>query len=147
MSNHVPDGYQGVTPYLTVADAGALTELLKRVFDAEVTELIEKPGGGARHVELRIHGSNLMIGEGGDESMLTKSMLYVYVPDVDATYKAGLEAGGTSLQEPVDQPYGDRTGGFSDPSGTMWYLASRNETLTAEEIQQRMAESDAGGEG
>jgi uncharacterized glyoxalase superfamily protein PhnB len=46
------------------------------------------------------------------------------VPDVDAVYRRALEAGATSLSEPVDQPYGDRSGGVEDAFGNKWYIAT-----------------------
>lgn len=51
-------------------------------------------------------------------------MVYVYVPDVDATYAKALAAGATSVQPPADQFYGDRSGGVKDAWGNQWWVAT-----------------------
>jgi uncharacterized glyoxalase superfamily protein PhnB len=53
------------------------------------------------------------------------TMFYLYVPNVDASYRRALEAGATSLSQPTDQPYGDRTAGVKDAFGNQWYLATQ----------------------
>jgi uncharacterized glyoxalase superfamily protein PhnB len=52
------------------------------------------------------------------------AFLYVYVDDIDATYKRALEAGAVSLEEPWDTPYGDRRGMVQDPCGNVWQIAT-----------------------
>jgi PhnB protein len=53
-----------------------------------------------------------------------KSMFYVYVPDCDAVYRRALAAGATSLSEPTDQSYGDRSASVTDAFGHQWYIAT-----------------------
>jgi uncharacterized glyoxalase superfamily protein PhnB len=52
------------------------------------------------------------------------AMFYVYVPDCDAVYRRALVAGAKSIQEPADQPYGDRTTAVTDAFGNTWYIAT-----------------------
>ena len=52
------------------------------------------------------------------------SSFMLYVPDVDATYQRALAAGATSMSEPANQSYGDRTGAVSDAFGNQWYIAT-----------------------
>ena len=49
----------------------------------------------------------------------------------------GGSAGGESLQEPVDQFYGDRKAGIKDPDGKQWWIATRIEDLSPEELEKR----------
>jgi len=51
-------------------------------------------------------------------------MFYVYVPDADTFYRRALAAGAKSVQEPADQPYGDRNAAVLDPFGNSWYIAT-----------------------
>ena len=44
--------------------------------------------------------------------------LYVYVDDLDAHFTRARDAGAEVLEEPADQPYGDRRYGVRDPEGT-----------------------------
>ncbi len=50
--------------------------------------------------------------------------LHLYVNDADSVYERALQAGGRSIGEPTDQPYGDREAGVKDPSGNDWYIAT-----------------------
>ncbi len=39
--------------------------------------------------------------------------------------------------EPADQFYGDRNAGVKDSQGITWWIATRVENLTAEELRKR----------
>jgi PhnB protein len=115
-------GYQTITPYLTVKRAEQLVEFVKQVFGGVETFRATGSAGGL-HAEVRIGESRLMIG--GYESVEEiPTALHLYVPDADAVYQRALEAGATSLEEPVDQFYGDREAGVRDPSGNVWWIAT-----------------------
>jgi uncharacterized glyoxalase superfamily protein PhnB len=49
--------------------------------------------------------------------------IVVYVGDADAVYRRALAAGATSLEEPLDTPYGDRRAMVRDPFGNIWQIA------------------------
>ena len=115
-------GYQTVTPYLTVKRAEQLVEFVKEAFGAtEVFRTIGSAGG--LHAEVSIGDSKLMIG-GYETVEEIPTALHVYVPDADAVYQRALEAGATSVEEPVDQFYGDREAGVKDPTGNVWWIAT-----------------------
>ena len=38
----------------------------------------------------------------------------------------------------TDQPYGDRSGVLLDPFGHRWFIASRIEDVSTEELEKRM---------
>ena len=67
-------------------------------------------------------------------------MLHVYVPNVDAVYQKALKAGATSLSEPADQFYGDRSGGVKDPAGNTWHIGTHVEDVSPAELKKRAAE-------
>jgi PhnB protein len=67
-------------------------------------------------------------------------MLYLYVPDVDAAYQKALKAGATSVMEPADQFYGDRSGCVKDAAGNRWFFGTHIEDVSPAEIQKRAAE-------
>ena len=116
------EGFTTITPYMRARDTG-LTDFLKHVFGAVETETTTTPNGV--HRELRVGDSMLMIGEGAQENVVPvrPSAYHVYVEDVDATYARALTAGGTSMGEPADRPYGERSGYVRDPFGNYWYIA------------------------
>jgi PhnB protein len=51
-----------------------------------------------------------------------------------------MAAGSTSLSEPRDQFYGERSGGVMDAWGNHWYIATHKEDFTSEELMSRGAE-------
>ena len=120
----IREGFTTVTPYLWVPDRG-LADFLIRVFDAVETNVMDNPGHGL-HRELRIGNSMVMLGETGDQkSALSRPVaLHVFVDDADATFARALAAGGTSLGDPADRPYGERSGFIRDPYGNHWYIAT-----------------------
>src|SRR6266702_2828604 len=60
-------------------------------------------------------------------------------PDVDAAFNRAIDAGGKSLMEVATHFYGDRSGGFEDPAGNWWWVATHVEDVTPEEMQRRHA--------
>jgi len=126
-ATYIREGFHTLTPYLIVADAPALIEFVERVFDAKQTTRAVGSAGGV-HAEVRIGDSMVMIGGGAPElswrGESRPTALHVYVEDTDATYKRALDAGAESIGAPVDQPYGERSGGVRDASGNIWYIAT-----------------------
>lgn len=118
--------YPTLTPYIMHDRALELAEFVKEAFGAEeLTRAIGSAGGF--HIEVRIGDAMLMLGGGGKAKIEkpTPTSLHLYVPDADAVYKRALEAGATSIEEPVDQAYGDREAGIRDLAGNNWFIATR----------------------
>jgi len=135
----IPDGYHTVTPYLIVQGAGQLIDFLKLAFDAQETERITAPDGAIAHAEVRIGDSIVMMSDAGGERAPMPSGLYLYVNDTDAVYISALRAGATSIVEPADQFYGDRSAGVKDPVGNQWWIATHKEDVSPEELKRRAA--------
>jgi PhnB protein len=114
-----------------------LIDFLKNVFVATEVERMTQPDGTVRHAEVKIGDSIVMMGEAGEQWKAMPAMLYVYVKDVDATYKKALAAGATSVREPADQFYGDRSCGVQDASGNQWWISTHIEDVAPEEMQKR----------
>jgi PhnB protein len=125
----VRKGFKTVTPYIVTQNAESVIEFVKRTFAAEETLRAPMPTG--LHCEVRIEDSMLMIGGGvaGVEWKRDSQLgaFHVYVRDCDAAYERAMAAGGQSLHEPVDQPYGERSSTVIDPAGNFWYIATRLE--------------------
>ena len=138
---HVPDGYHSVTPYLVVKGVADLLPFLEKAFGASLSECLRRPDGTVMHAEARIGDSVVMLGEASEKHPPRPSVLYLYVPDCDAAWRRALAAGATSILEPTDQFYGDRSGGVADPCGNQWWIGSRVEDLSPEEIARRAAKA------
>lgn len=152
----VPPAY-GAIPYLTIRNAGDAIAYYQRTFGAEVVTKLTDPGGGIVHAELKIGPASFMLTEerpemgalspqtvGGSSTTVT-----FFVPDCDEVFNRAIASGAKQTMPLMDQFWGDRAGGFIDPFGHSWMVATQKETLSNDELQQRfqaaMAAMAAGG--
>ena len=138
--NPIPDGFHTVTPYIVVADIDQFLDFLKAAFAATEKERVPSQDGRTGHAEALIGDSYVMMGRAQKGFPELPCMLYLYVPDTDATYAQALDAGATSMQEPTDMFYGDRNAFVQDPAGNTWCIATHQEDLTPEELAERAKE-------
>jgi PhnB protein len=135
----IPEGYRSITPYLVVRGADKTIEFLKKAFGAEVVfDPLKRPDGTILHSEVKISDSRVMLSEGTDQHKPMPTMLYLYVPDVDASYRQALAAGGTKMKDPTDEFFGDRTAGVKDPSGNHWEIATHKEDVSPQDLKKRV---------
>lgn len=106
--------YQTVTPRMVVRDLVAAVAFLRTVFGA--TGELES----GRPADLRIGGSRVLVSAEGERELFPA---FLYVADADATYRRALDCGATSLEEPVNTPYGDRRAMIRDPFGNIFQIA------------------------
>ena len=126
-SSYKPGAYTSVAPYLIVDGANRTIDFLVRVFDAIELRRFPDPEGRLMHAEVRIDDTVVMLADGAEGWPPVPSYVHVYVPDVDATYHRALEAGATSVQEPVKKDDPDKRGGVRDAGGTTWWIATKVE--------------------
>ncbi len=125
MSTFKPDGYTSVSPYLVVDGASKTIEFLVRALDAVELRRFDGADGRIMHAEVRIDDTVLMIADPPEGEAAAPTRVHIYVPDVDSAYKRMLEAGGESVQEPVQRGDPDRRGGVKDAGGTTWWVATQ----------------------
>lgn len=136
-ANLIPEGYHTVTPVLTVQGAAKLIDFLKQAFDAKETYRLDSPNGTVMHAEIQIGDSMVMVGEATDQWKLMPATVALYVEDTDGWYQRALRAGATSVREPDDQFYGDRSAGVKDFAGNHWWIHTHIEDVPPEEIKKR----------
>ena len=117
MSDWIPDGWHCVTSRLVADDPAALVTFIKATFEAEGEYEPDAPA-------LLKLGDSIVMVSGVGPRPATNAFLYVYVPDVDATYRRALEAGARSIESPRELPYGDRRAMVKDPAGNDWQIAT-----------------------
>jgi uncharacterized glyoxalase superfamily protein PhnB len=76
---------------------------------------------------VRIDDTVVMIADSTEGWPPVPAHVHVYVEDVDSTYRRCLEAGATSVQEPVKKDDADKRGGVKDEGGTTWWIATKVE--------------------
>ena len=138
-SAYQPEGYQSVIPYLHVNGAAKLITFMKEVFDAQEIAVYPRPDGTVGHAALRLGDSVIELADVSPEWPAMPCALQVYVPDTDAAYHRALMAGASSLLEPANQFYGDRTASVRDSCGNNWYIATQVEVVSREEVDKRIA--------
>jgi len=143
----VPDGYSNVTPYLTIRGAAKAIDFFKQAFGAK--ELFRMPGPDSKimHAEILIGDSHIMLADespkGETKSPQTlngsASGIFLYLEDVDASFKQALKAGAKETQPLQNMFWGDRFGKLTDPFGHRWMLASHIEDVSPADMEERMA--------
>ena len=146
----VPEGYQTVTPQLTLDNAAQAIDWYKKALGAEELTRGVGPDGKIMHAEVRIGTSRIMLndammgGKGPQAMGGSPASLWIYVEDADALFSRAVAAGAQVPPGPMgamaDQFWGDRSGTFIDPHGYRWTIATRKEDLTAQEMEERQAE-------
>ena len=118
------EGAPTLQPYLHPLRAEPVLNFMKRAFGAEELGRYTSPDGVIHHTTMNIGNAHMEMGEAHGPYQPMPTMFYLYVEDCDALYKRAISAGATSISEPTDQPYGDRSGGVIDPFGNKWYIAT-----------------------
>ena len=141
----IPEGYHSISPYLVIKNAAAAIEFYKKAFGAKERGRMPGPDGRIMHAELQMGDSVVMLcdemPEYGKRSPQTLGgtpvSLFLYVPDVDASFQQAVAAGARSTMPVADMFWGDRFGKLADPFGHEWSIATHKEDLTPEEIERR----------
>ncbi len=133
----IPEGMHTVTPYLMVNQGAMLMEFIKKAFNGQVTSEMDTDDGKVMHATMKIGDSTIMIADATEHYGPVQSMLHVYVDDVDKVYKQALNAKGQSIREPKNEFYGDRSAGIKDPWDNQWWIATRVEDVSEEEMKRR----------
>jgi PhnB protein len=128
-----------------VGDVSRLLDFYKKALGATEVYRMDGPDGKVVHTEIAVGDSRVMLsGECPDKGWRSPgslsgndSSLYIYVPDVDAAFNRAVQAGGKVMTSLSNMFWGDRTGEILDPSGHRWWLASRIENLTPQQIADR----------
>jgi PhnB protein len=122
--SYIAKGLNNVNVYMHPLRAEPVITFLKRAFGATELSKYASPDGVVHHAEIRVGDSVVEMGEAHGKYSPMSTMFYMYVPDCDAVYRRALAAGATSVSEPVDQPYGDRSGAVKDAFGNTWYIST-----------------------
>ncbi|MGD0864213.1 MAG: VOC family protein [Rhizomicrobium sp.] len=144
-----PKGPFTLTPYLSVKGANAAIDFYAKVLGAREQFRLAEPDGRIGHAELAIGDGGIIL---ADEAPAfgalspptiggTPVKLHLYVDDVDGVMKRAVAEGATILRPAQDQFYGDRSGMIADPFGHQWFLSTRKEAVSTEEMQKRYSDS------
>ena len=138
MTDPRPADVPWLTPYLAVRHAHASIDFFRTAFGFELRDVHDEDGA-IMHVEMVYRGQLIVMfapeGAFGSTARTPKSAgatapqsFYLYVDDVDATWRRALDAGAKSLSAPQNQFWGDLFAQIEDLDGYRWALACRLDT-------------------
>ena len=151
----IPKGYHTATPYLIIRGAAQAIEYYQKAFGAREITRMAGPDGKIMHAEIQIGDSMIMLAD-ENPAWDVKSpqalggspvSVFLYVPDVDATFQQAVTHGATANMPVQDMFWGDRFGKLTDPFGHVWEVATHKEDLTLEEIMERSKKAMSQGAG
>jgi uncharacterized glyoxalase superfamily protein PhnB len=133
----VPEGYHTVTPWIISRDTSRLIEFVATAFDGEEIARVDNEDGTIGHAEARIGDSVVMMFDARPEWPETPAFLRLYVADGDATFQQAMQAGATAVTKMTHLFWVDRVGRVRDPLGNLWWIQSRVEEVSPEEMARR----------
>jgi PhnB protein len=140
----IPQGFHSLTPGLTCKDAAKAIEVYKKAFGATERSRFAGPDGRIMHAELQIGDSMIFLADefpgmsvAPAQGAAPSQSVYLYVPNVDATYDQAVAAGCLGAMPVSDMFWGDRFGKVIDPFGHHWNLATHTEDVAPAEMERR----------
>jgi lactoylglutathione lyase len=115
-------------PILTTRDIGRALAFYRDLIGGTVTYQFPGPDGEPDYVGLELGTSHLGIGRDPAAEVppgRRAISLWVYAEDCDAAIARLRSAGVVILEEPVDQPWGERVARVQDPDGNEVIIGGR----------------------
>jgi len=133
-------------PYITVAGAADAIEFYVRAFGATVDfKLIDPSDQRIGHAELRFGFTRVFISDeypdfgavGPDTVGGSPVKMHLEVDDADVFVANAVKQGATLLRSVKLEFHGHHIGLVADPFGYSWFIASKAEELSPEEMQNK----------
>lgn len=144
--NHPVSSPHQLCPYLAVRGAQAAIDFYVDAFGAELDfQLIDPGDGRIGHAELRFGATHVYLadeypdfGAVGPERLGGSPIkLHLDVADADAFVARAVQRGATVLRPVKLEFHGHRIGLLADPFGYSWFVASKSEDVSPDEMQRR----------
>ncbi|MFA6236025.1 MAG: VOC family protein [Bacteriovorax sp.] len=141
----VPDEYAGATPYLYVNMAAAALEFYQKAFNAKILVSIKDDKDRVVHAEIQIGKARIMLSDEFPEMDCysprhlggTTSGVTLFFEDSYKVFEQAISAGAKELTKIEDSFCGDRGGKIVDPFGHQWFIYSRKENISYDEMKKR----------
>jgi len=132
-------------PYLIVADAVSAIDFYCKAFGATEYVRLADSNGKVMHAEIRIGNIPIMLADEFPDMRYRSPKtiggsavsILLYVDNVDALFESATAFGATVTMPIQEQFDGDRRGTLTDPFGHIWLLATKQEDISVDELQQR----------
>lgn len=111
-------------PILLTRDLPRIVRFYEDALAARITYRFGDEGE-EDYIALSVGAASLGIGHDADTPPAgDRIALWFYVDDVDAVHASWTNAGGSSVQEPADMPWGERVAQVRDPDGNLVNLGA-----------------------
>jgi lactoylglutathione lyase len=116
-----------IFPIVTASDLGAALGFYRDLLGARVSFEFTGPDGEPVYVGLDLGTAHLGIGQDPDldAPASPRLSLWVYAEDCDAAVERLRAAGTPIVEEPADQPWGERVARVLDPDGNLVVVGRR----------------------
>ena len=138
----VPQGYHTVTPWIISRDTVQLIDYMTRACGAEEFACVAGKDGAIEPAEERTGDAVVIMSAARRLGPPTPGFLRLYVEDADAVHHQAVAAGGTSVTEVTHLFFGDRVGRVRDPLGNLYWIQTRVEDLSPQEMERRLADPE-----
>jgi PhnB protein len=136
----IPEGFNSVTPTLVVNNAARAIELYGAAFGAKETYRMADPKTGKiMHACIQVGSSKVFLCDVNPDmgcANPTSSNFYLYIEDVDTTFRQAVQAGLKEASPVQDMFWGDRVGSVKDPFGNSWTLATHVRDVSPQEMEE-----------
>jgi lactoylglutathione lyase len=121
--------FTSVFPIITTTDLGRALGFYRDLLGASVSYEFPGPDGEPAYAGLELGESHLGIGRdlGASAGPTERFSLWVYADDCDAAVERLRSAGVEIVEEPADQPWGERVARVLDPDGNLVIIGERGD--------------------
>ena len=138
--NWQPEKYGTVDPYIVVRGVEKFITFVEKAFNARLEIKVPNPDGSIGHAEVRIGDSVLLMFDANETWPNTPAFLRIYTKDADETFARALAAGAIEVTKLMDGFTGERGARIRDPLGNVWWIQTRFENVSFEEMGRRASE-------
>jgi lactoylglutathione lyase len=119
--------FTAVFPIITTSDLEAALGFYRDLLEAQVSYEFPGPDGEPVYVGLELGTAHLGIGcdPAATADPSPRFSLWIYTEDCDAAVERLRAAGVKIVEEPTDQPWGERVARVLDPDGNLVLLGQR----------------------
>ncbi|MFD7288472.1 VOC family protein [Streptomyces sp. NPDC059863] len=137
-TNAAPEGYTAVAPWVVTDDTGAFLDFVTQAFGGEELGRVSTEDGLIGHGEIRLGDTVVLAFDRHADWPTMPSLLRVFVADADEAFSQAVAAGGHVITPLADNAFGQRGGRIKDPFGNIWWVVSRVEDVSEDEMWKRL---------
>ncbi|MFE9313187.1 VOC family protein [Streptomyces sp. NPDC006706] len=137
-TNAAPAGYTSIAPWVVTDDTGAFLDFVSQAFGGEELGRVSTEDGLIGHGEIRVGDTVVLAFDRHADWPTMPSLLRVFVADADKAFSQAVAAGGRVVTAVAGDAFGQRGGRVKDPFGNIWWVVSRVEDVSEDEMWKRL---------